>query len=78
MMPARPPRGLVDTGQPWSDSQLPGQDHWPPSLCRDGTTPYLYSTRPDGFGRRDFYVATRTELREPKKDDEAAPTRVGG
>jgi hypothetical protein len=33
-----------------------------PALSCDGTTMYFYSTRPGGFGGRDLYATTRTEL----------------
>jgi hypothetical protein len=33
-----------------------------PALSCDGTTMYFYSDRPGGFGGRDLYVTTRTEL----------------
>ena len=36
-----------------------------PSLSCDGTTMYFYSDRPGGFGGRDLYVTTRTELCDP-------------
>ncbi len=33
-----------------------------PALSCDGTTMYFFSERPGGFGGRDLYVTTRTEL----------------
>jgi hypothetical protein len=33
-----------------------------PALSCDGTTMYFYSDRPGGYGGRDLYVSTRTEL----------------
>jgi hypothetical protein len=39
------------------------------ALSCDGTALYFYSTRPGGFGGRDLYVSTRTELCDDKDDD---------
>ncbi|OLB51774.1 MAG: hypothetical protein AUG74_02185 [Bacteroidetes bacterium 13_1_20CM_4_60_6] len=36
-----------------------------PALSFDGTTLYLFSERPGGFGKRDLYVTTRERLRGP-------------
>jgi hypothetical protein len=41
-----------------------------PALSWDGTTLYLYSTRPGGFGGRDLYVTTRRKLHEHERDDD--------
>jgi len=42
---AFPVNTAADDGSPW--------------LSRDGTTLYLFSTRPGGFGLRDIYFMTR-------------------
>lgn len=39
-----------------------------PALSRDGTTLYFFSERPGGFGKRDLYVATRTDLKHEHRD----------
>ena len=59
------------TLDPWSTPvnlgpavNYPGYTTGRPSLSSDGTTLYLYSDRPGGFGGRDLYVATRAKLRE--------------
>jgi hypothetical protein len=58
------------TLDPWSTPvnlgptvNYPGYTTGRPSISSDGTTLYLYSDRPGGFGGRDLYVATRTKLR---------------
>ncbi len=38
------------------------------ALSCDGTTLYFFSTRPGGFGGRDLYVTTRTELCDDDND----------
>jgi hypothetical protein len=38
------------------------------ALSCDGTTLYFFSTRPGGFGGRDLYVTTRTEICDDKDD----------
>jgi hypothetical protein len=67
---------------PWSTPvnlgrtvNYPGYVTGAPALSWDGTTLYFYSTRPAGFGGRDLYVATRTKLREPERDDEPGHRR---
>jgi len=58
------------TFDPWSTPvnlgptvNYPGYTTGRPSLSSDGTTLYLYSDRPGGFGGRDLYVTTRQKLR---------------
>jgi hypothetical protein len=57
------------TLDPWSTPvnlgptvNYPGYTTGRPVLSCDGTTLYLYSDRPGGFGGRDLYVATRERL----------------
>jgi hypothetical protein len=40
-----------------------------PALSCDGTTMYFFSDRAFGFGGRDLYVTTRTELCDPSELD---------
>ena len=70
------------TLDPWSTPvnlgptvNYPGYTTGRPSLSSDGTTLYLYSDRPGGFGGRDLYVATRRKLREDEGDEEEARHR---
>src|ERR1700730_2229418 len=70
------------TLDPWSTPvnlgptvNYPGYTTGRPVLSCDGTTLYLYSDRPGGFGGRDLYVATRTKLREHERDDESRRRR---
>ena len=70
------------TRDPWSTPvnlgptvNYPGYTTGRPSLSSDGTTLYLYSDRPGGFGGRDLYVATRRKLREDEGDEEEARHR---
>jgi hypothetical protein len=42
-----------------------------PALSFDGKTLYFASARPGGLGKSDPWVATRTKVREPERDDEA-------
>ena len=70
------------TRDPWSTPvnlgptvNYPGYTTGRPSLSSDGTTLYLYSDRPGGFGGRDLYVATRRKLREDEADEEEARHR---
>ena len=70
------------TLDPWSTPvnlgptvNYPGYVTGAPALSWDGTTLYLYSTRPGGFGGRDLYVATRTRLREHESEGDARHRR---
>jgi hypothetical protein len=45
------------------------------ALSWDGTTMYMFSTRPGGFGGRDLYVTTRANLRNDEADDEESRHR---
>ena len=63
---------------PWSTPvnlgptvNFPGEVTGAPALSWDATTLYCYSTRPDGFGVRDLYVATREKLRKHERRDES-------
>jgi len=46
-----------------------------PALSSDGTTLYLYSDRPGGFGGRDLYVAARRKLSNDEGDEEEPRNR---
>jgi len=49
----------------------PGKIAGAPALSWDGARLYFYSTnRPDGFGGRDLYVATRERLRNDEAGEE--------
>ena len=59
-----------------STVNYPGHVTGAPALSWDGTTLYFYSTnRPDGFGGRDLYVATRLKLRNDEADEEESRHR---
>jgi WD40-like Beta Propeller Repeat len=45
------------------------------ALSWDGTTMYIFSNRPGGFGARDLYVTTRRKLRNDEADDEESRHR---
>jgi len=62
------------TLEPWSTPvnlgptvNYPGYTTGRPSLSRDGTTLYLYSDRPGGFGGLDLYVTTREKRMRGKR-----------
>jgi hypothetical protein len=70
------------TLDPWSTPvnlgptvNYPGYTTGRPSLSSDGTTLYLYSDRPGGFGGRDLYVTTRRRLREDERDHKSRHRR---
>jgi hypothetical protein len=65
-----------DTEDPWSIPVNLGPtvntefQEGGPALSRDGATLYFHSNRPGSFGLLDLYVTTRTNLREPERDDD--------
>jgi hypothetical protein len=69
------------TADPWSTPVNLGApvnspyDDGGAALSWDGTTMYIFSTRPGGFGGRDLYVTTRRKLREDEDDNKSGRRR---
>jgi hypothetical protein len=66
------------TDDPWSEPvplgfpvNIAGFQTRSPGLSADGTTLYLGSDRPGGFGGVDLYVSTRTRLCDDDKERES-------
>jgi hypothetical protein len=63
------------TGQAWSEPVNLGPivnttfNEGAPALSWSGTTLYLYSNRPGGFGMNDLYLSTREKVQGPKNHD---------